>query len=376
MPDVVKVTLNGDTLIDISDSTTDASKTLSPYVGYEGDGDRFVGNVASKSSSDLTVSGATVTAPAGLYESAASKSVNSGSATTPATTITANPTISVNDNSGLITASVSASESVTPTVAAGYVSSGTAGTITVSGSNTSQLTTKSAATITPSGTAQTIDAGQYLLGAQTVEAVTTTNLTAANIVSGVTVKVGTTSDDDSVTSVTGTREIPSGSVNITSNGTHDVTSYESAVVNVPETTINSLSVTDNGTYTAPTGTAYSPVTVNVPGTTITSLTATQNGTYTAPSGTAYSPVTVNVEGGGGGGSSEFESGALFIDYDGTIVESYSTSEALALSALPSNPSHTGLTAQGWNWTLAQIQDYLTDYPDSAVVVGQIKLFYI
>ena len=62
----------------------------------------------------------------------------SGSAATPATTITANPSISVSSG-GLITASVSASQSVTPTVSAGYVSSGTAGTITVSGSATQQL---------------------------------------------------------------------------------------------------------------------------------------------------------------------------------------------------------------------------------------------
>lgn len=35
-------------------------------------------------------------------------------------------------------------------------------------------------------------------------------------------------------------------------------------------------------------------------TTITPLNVTENGTYTAPTGTAYSPVTVNVSGGGGG----------------------------------------------------------------------------
>lgn len=34
-------------------------------------------------------------------------------------------------------------------------------------------------------------------------------------------------------------------------------------------------------------------------TTVTALNVTQNGTYTAPAGTAYSPVTVNVSGGGG-----------------------------------------------------------------------------
>lgn len=35
--------------------------------------------------------------------------------------------------------------------------------------------------------------------------------------------------------------------------------------------------------------------------TIASLSVTENGTYTAPTGVAYSPVTVNVSGGGGGG---------------------------------------------------------------------------
>lgn len=35
--------------------------------------------------------------------------------------------------------------------------------------------------------------------------------------------------------------------------------------------------------------------------TVEALSVTQNGTYTAPTGKAYSPVTVNVSGGGGGG---------------------------------------------------------------------------
>lgn len=42
----------------------------------------------------------------------------------------------------------------------------------------------------------------------------------------------------------------------------------------------------------------------------------------------------------------------FIDYDGTIVASYSASDFANLSAMPDNPTHQGLTAQGWNWTLA------------------------
>ena len=42
----------------------------------------------------------------------------------------------------------------------------------------------------------------------------------------------------------------------------------------------------------------------------------------------------------------------FIDYDGTIVASYSAADFANLSALPANPIHAGLTAQGWNWTLS------------------------
>lgn len=77
-----------------------------------------------------------------------------------------------------------------------------------SGESTGTMTEKSAATYSPSTSAQTINANQYLSGAQTIEAVTTTNLSSANIVAGVTVKVGTTSDDDRIASVTGSAQIP------------------------------------------------------------------------------------------------------------------------------------------------------------------------
>ena len=76
------------------------------------------------------------------------------------------------------------------------------------GEATGSMTEKAAATYSPSTSAQTINANQYLTGAQTIEAVTTSNLSAANIVAGVIVKVGTTSDDDRIASVTGTAQIP------------------------------------------------------------------------------------------------------------------------------------------------------------------------
>ena len=63
----------------------------------------------------------------------------------------------------------------------------------------------------------------------------------------------------------------------------------------------------------------------------------------------------------------------FIDYDGTILYSYTAQEANALSALPANPSHSGLTAQGWNWTLQEIKAQLTAMPDAPVWVGQMYI---
>lgn len=60
----------------------------------------------------------------------------------------------------------------------------------------------------------------------------------------------------------------------------------------------------------------------------------------------------------------------FIDYDGTIIESYTHEEWANVTALPSNPTHDGLTSQGWNWTLADINDYLSRYPNSDMTVGQ------
>ena len=61
----------------------------------------------------------------------------------------------------------------------------------------------------------------------------------------------------------------------------------------------------------------------------------------------------------------------FIDYDGTILYSYTAAQAQAMSELPANPTHPGLTSQGWNWTLAQIKAQLTAMPGIPVWVGQM-----
>ena len=63
----------------------------------------------------------------------------------------------------------------------------------------------------------------------------------------------------------------------------------------------------------------------------------------------------------------------FIDFDGTILYSYTAQEANALTALPANPTHAGLTSQGWNWTLPEIKAQLTAMPDGPVWVGQMYI---
>jgi len=161
---------------DTSDATLDSGgKMLSGNTAYA-DGVKYEGTIASKSASDLTASGATVTVPAGYYGSQATKSVASGSATAPASISGTSATLTTGNN----TLTLSKTVSVTPVVSAGYVASATAANSNVS--LTATVTTKAAATITPGTSAQTIAAGTYLTGAQTIAG--DANLVASNIKSG------------------------------------------------------------------------------------------------------------------------------------------------------------------------------------------------
>lgn len=58
----------------------------------------------------------------------------------------------------------------------------------------------------------------------------------------------------------------------------------------------------------------------------------------------------------------------FIDYDGTVVYSYTAAEFALLTEMPENPTRQGLTAQGWNWTLSDAQTYVATYGE--IVIGQ------
>ena len=113
--------------------------------------------------------------------------------------------------------------------------------------------------------------------------------------------------------------------------------------------------------------------------TITSNTTTTISPDTGNTAMGSVVVTTNVE--GGGGASEIEAGVQFIDYDGTVIETWPAAQVASKTALPANPTHTGLTAQGWNWTLNDvtengttiqgIKSYIAAYPDAVLTVGQM-----
>jgi hypothetical protein len=274
--------------MDTTQKTVTAGTMLSGTTALKNDGTGITGNIASKSSSDLTASGATVTAPAGYYPNAASKAVASGSASTPATSITANPTISVNA-SGLITASVSGSKSVTPTVSSGYVTSGTAGTISVSGSNTEQLSTQAGTTITPTESEQTaVASGKFTTGAVKVGAISSTY-----VGSGITQR-----DSTDLTASGATVIAPAGyyaeaaSTSVASGNAGTPTATKGTVsnhsINVTPSVTNTTGYITGGTKN---GTA---VTVNVAELESGTKTITENGTGISVSG--YSAVDVAVPG--------------------------------------------------------------------------------
>lgn len=156
-----KANPQGGVTLPILTSPASASDILSGKEAIDGAGNKITGTIATKTSSNLTASGATVTVPAGYYASQATKSVSTATQATPSISI---------DSNGKITASA--------TQTAGYVSAGTK-------SGTKQMTTKSATTYTPGTSNQTIASGTYLTGTQTIKG--DANLVAGNIKSGVSI---------------------------------------------------------------------------------------------------------------------------------------------------------------------------------------------
>lgn len=151
----------------------------------------------------------------------------------------------------------------------------------------------------------------------------------------------------------------------------------------PTVEVESVSVTQNGTVNAPYGKAYTPIYVNVENTYAASdegkvvsngalvaqaahSTITQNGTYDTTLNNSVEidvPLVPIVE--------VPAKDVNFIDYDGTVIYSYTTAEFAQLSSLPENPTHDGLISQGWNWTLSDAKTYVQKY--KSLWIGQMYI---
>ena len=156
------------------------------------DGVEVTGNVAAKSGTDLTVSGKTVTVPAGIYDSQAQKSVADGSAT-PSATVTGDE---LGDTSSSYPISITPKATVGT---AGYISSISDGSVI-----TKYIQTESK-NVTPSGSEQTITPStNKLLHSVVVAAVNLTgNAAESDVMSGKTFY------SNSAAKKTGTLTVPS-----------------------------------------------------------------------------------------------------------------------------------------------------------------------
>lgn len=102
-PYVNKVSLaDGRTLIDISGDTVAANKMLSGVTAHDKSGAQVTGTIATKSASNVTFSGTTISVAAGYYPSAVSKAISGVTIQKPSSG-TNTFSITVPDGSGTIT---------------------------------------------------------------------------------------------------------------------------------------------------------------------------------------------------------------------------------------------------------------------------------
>ena len=192
----VDVSLDSQTTTGVT--ITDTKQTSGYYVKLTGTSSALSGTTT------VTRAAVTDTRTAGYLPARSSTSIVGSTTSSPTVTVNKGskekylviPPGSVTQNAPAI-ANSTGIVTATSTVTEGYVETGTK-------TNTLQLTTKAAATYNTSTSDQSIAANRWLTGAQTIKAVTTANIDAENIRTGVNVKVGDANNAGRIKNVTGT----------------------------------------------------------------------------------------------------------------------------------------------------------------------------
>jgi len=257
---ISKLILDGEVQMDVTQDTVTPNSLLSGYTATAASGDKITGNIETKSSSDISVNGQTVTVPSGYYARQQTASVNSGTLNAPVATKGAvsnnsvQVTPSVTNTAGYISASTKTGTPVTVT-ASELVS----GSQTINSNNTYDVTNLEEVvvnvtpnnqnkTVNPSLSQQVIsaDSGYSGLGNVIVNAMptgtagrpTATKGTVTNNSVQVTPSVSNASGYIQGSTITGTpvtvsaSELVHGSQTVQLNNTYDVTNLAELIVDV------------------------------------------------------------------------------------------------------------------------------------------------